>query len=653
MLPAEIIATKRDGRRLAQDQVRAFADGLKGGWSDAQVGAMAMAIWLKGMEVAERVALTEAMRDSGNVLSWDLPGPVVDKHSTGGVGDTVSLMLGPALAVCGAYVPMISGRGLGHTGGTLDKFDAIPGYRTQPDLETLRRVTAEVGCAIIGQTDDIAPADRTLYAIRDVTGTVESVDLITASILSKKLAAGLEGLVLDVKTGSGAFMATREAAETLAKSLVAVANGAGCKTTAVITDMDSPLADAAGNALEVQAAIAFLTGAEVNGRLWDVTTVLGGELLATAGLAADAAEGVRRIAEAFESGAAAERFGRMVSALGGPADFVENWATYLPTAPIVREVYPEAEGFVAAIDTKALGLTVVELGGGRRRPEDTVDPAVGLDWIAGPGASVDEDLPLARIHAASEACRRCGRSAPARRLHPCRCRPRTARSDRNPHRLGPRRNRPRVRCRRRRRPSGWPEPGGRARRKRLAPRVSGQGHRPIRTPIAQAPHAKMSAEPCSPVSACADGWRHRSSQSREAWATVAQGSEDRCTLRAAEPLAVARMFSAGRPGWPPPRPTSVRLSRRPTERAGGPDLAVFEPRSAQIDHRPNGAGARASGAPRGDVRGARVRGVPARHVPPPVDGPPRRSGLPFRRPARHGTAVHGALSCAPPHWRPA
>jgi thymidine phosphorylase len=369
------------------------------------VAAFAMAVFFRGMDVEERVALTLAMRDSGETLVWDLPGPVVDKHSSGGVGDNVSLMLAPALAACGVYVPMISGRGLGHTGGTLDKFDSIPGYRTQPDAALFRRVVAETGCAIIGQTAEIAPADRRFYAIRDVTATVESIDLITASILSKKLAAGLDALVLDVKCGEGAFMATPEAAGALARSLVDVANGAGCPTTALITDMNEPLASAAGNALEMRNAARFLTGEEIDGRLWDVTVVLGGELLATCGAAPDAGQGADRIARAFQSGAAAERFDRMVAALGGPAGFLANHERLLPRAPVVSGVASERAGFVTGIDVRAVGLAVVELGGGRRRASDAIDHAVGFDELLGIGASVEPGAPLARVHAADEGAR--------------------------------------------------------------------------------------------------------------------------------------------------------------------------------------------------------------------------------------------------------
>jgi thymidine phosphorylase len=404
MLAQEVIAAKRDGATLSSAQIRFMVEGLTAGSvSEGQVAAFAMAVFFRGMDTAERVALTEAMRDSGDTLAWDLPGPVVDKHSTGGVGDNVSLMLGPALAACGAYVPMISGRGLGHTGGTLDKFDAIPGYATQPDAETFRRVVAEVGCAIIGQTADIAPADRRLYAIRDVTGTVESIDLITASILAKKLAAGLGALVLDVKTGTGAFMARLDDARALAQSLVEVANGAGCPTRALITDMNEPLASAAGNALEMANAVRFLRMEAVDDRLWDVTVALGGELLAQAELATDAEAGAERMREAFHSGAAAERFDRMVAALGGPTGFLDGFEAHLRTTDLVADVTADASGFVTAIDTRALGLAVVELGGGRRHPADVIDHAVGLDQLAGLGMSVEPDTPLARIHAADEA----------------------------------------------------------------------------------------------------------------------------------------------------------------------------------------------------------------------------------------------------------
>ena len=399
-----IIAAVRDGTAPTAAELDWFAKGLaSGAVSDAQAGAFAMAVWLKGLGEAGRVALTRAMRDSGQVLAWDLPGPVLDKHSTGGVGDCVSLLLAPALAACGAYVPMISGRGLGHTGGTLDKLEAIPGFRCGLSQDQLRAQLADVRCAIVSASAEIAPADRRLYAIRDVTSTVESIDLITASILAKKLAAGLEALVLDVKVGSGAFMKTMAQAEALARALVAAAQGAGCMTTALITDMSQPLATAAGNALEVIEVMETLTGTSVNAALWDLTAALGGEALALGGLAADAEDGAGRIEQALESGAAAEVFGRMVAAQGGPADFVERWPDRLPAAPVQREVPSLGDGFVVSIDGFALGQAVVHLGGGRLREGDRVNPSVGLSDMAGIGEEVSRDVPLAMVHAATEA----------------------------------------------------------------------------------------------------------------------------------------------------------------------------------------------------------------------------------------------------------
>ena len=397
-LPQEIIAKKRDGGTLTPDEIGAFIAGLtSGAVSPAQTAAFAMAVYFRDMAVAERVGLTLAMRDSGTVLDWsDLPGPVLDKHSTGGVGDNVSLMLAPMLAACGAYVPMISGRGLGHTGGTLDKFDSIPGYTTAPDNALFRTVVRDVGCAIIGQTADLAPADKVLYAIRDVTATVESIPLITASILSKKLAAGLQGLILDVKTGSGAFMPTLEKSRALAESLVSVANGAGLRTAALITDMYEPLATAAGNALEVRNAVDFLTGSHRDLRLYEVTLALAAAVLDLSGFRGDARAALIR---GLESGAALERFSRMVGALGGPRDFVEGMDRYLAAAPVIRDVVAETSGTIADIDTRTIGMGVVALGGGRTRPTDSIDHRVGYDRLLGLGAKVGPGTPLARVHA--------------------------------------------------------------------------------------------------------------------------------------------------------------------------------------------------------------------------------------------------------------
>ena len=404
-LPQEVIARKRDGQALSAEEIGEFIGGFaKGTVSHAQAAAFAMAVYFQDMSMPERVVLTLAMRDSGTVLDWsNLDGPVADKHSTGGVGDNVSLMLAPILAAIGIYVPMISGRGLGHTGGTLDKFDAIPGYTTSPDNALFRKVVAEIGCAIIGQTADLAPADKTLYAIRDVTGTVESISLITASILSKKLAAGLDALILDVKTGSGAFMPTLDKSRALAQSLVSVANGAGLKTGALITDMNEPLASAAGNGLEVRNAVDFLTGKHQDPRLREVTLALCAELVEMTGLAGDNIGARRLVDEALDSGKAAERFGKMVAALGGPGDFMEGMDRYLAPASIVREVFVERSGIISAIDTRGVGMAVVALGGGRTTPTDTIDHSVGVDRLLGLGDSADAYMPIARVHARDEA----------------------------------------------------------------------------------------------------------------------------------------------------------------------------------------------------------------------------------------------------------
>jgi thymidine phosphorylase len=397
MTPAVLIQAVIDGR-AEPDDLRTFALGIADGTvSDAQCGAFAMAVKLRGLSADCRTALTLGMRDSGHVLRWDLPGPTVDKHSTGGVGDLVSLPLAPALAACGVFVPMVSGRGLGHTGGTLDKLEAIPGYTVAQSEEEFRRIVKTVGCAIVGAGPGIAPADKRLYAIRDVTATIESVDLITASILSKKLAAGLEALVLDVKVGSGAFLPGEDQARALARSLVDTAKGAGTRTAALVTGMDTPLGGIGGNALEVAEAMRLLTGAGAPD-LRALTVALGTEALALAGVP----DGAARIAAALDSGAAAERFGRMVAAQGGLSDFLERWAELLPTAPVIRPVPPPAEGMVAALDTRAIGLAIVGLGGGRRREGDRIDPRVGLTDIAPPGTRVGRDRPLAIVHAATE-----------------------------------------------------------------------------------------------------------------------------------------------------------------------------------------------------------------------------------------------------------
>jgi len=403
-LPAQTIANKRDGAALSPQQIQHFVRGLvDGSWSDSQAAALAMAIVLRGMNTDETVALTAAMTRSGDVLQWadaSLPGPILDKHSTGGVGDKLSLMLAPIVAACGGVVPMISGRGLGHTGGTLDKLEALPGYRVDVDRATLLATLRAAGCAIVGASANLAPADKRLYAIRDVTATVESVPLITASILSKKLSAGLQGLVLDVKVGSGAFTAALTQAQTLAQSLVSVARVAGLPARALITDMNQVLGRTAGNALEVQEAIHFLTGAEQEPRQLKVTLMLAAELLHLGGLAPTALAARRMAQRALDSGEAAERFARMVAALGGPTDVLHRPG--LPVAPVQREVPALRDGWLAQMDVRAIGVAVVALGGGRTKPGDAVDPRVGLSQVRPLGAQLQTGQPLAVVHAADE-----------------------------------------------------------------------------------------------------------------------------------------------------------------------------------------------------------------------------------------------------------
>lgn len=400
---ATVIRKLRDAQHPTAEELGWFANGLaNGAVSDAQAGAFAMAVLLNGLADPERVALTLAMRDSGDVLSWSLDGPVFDKHSTGGVGDCVSLILAPALAACGVYVPMISGRGLGHTGGTLDKLEAIPGVNIQVEEPRLRQILARTGCAIVGATGKIAPADKRLYAVRDVTATVESIDLITASILSKKLAAGLEGLVLDVKVGSGAFMATPDDARALATALVKTANGAGCQTAAMITDMNQPLAPTLGNALEVATCMEVLSGNRLAApRLHDLTVALGGRLLALAGSSEGEAE--EMINSVIGSGAAMERFALMIAELGGPPDMHADWQTHLPKAPVQVPVRAATAGVVSEMDGRALGNCVVGLGGGRRVETDRIDPRVGMSDVIRLGAEVAEGDVLAMVHAADAA----------------------------------------------------------------------------------------------------------------------------------------------------------------------------------------------------------------------------------------------------------
>ncbi|GAB6088797.1 thymidine phosphorylase [Spirochaeta dissipatitropha] len=405
-IPQEIIRKKRDRQELNTDEIADFVRGVTDdSVSEAQIAALAMAVFLNGMSRDECVSLTLSMRDSGRVMEWkslDLPGPIIDKHSTGGVGDTVSLMLGPMFAACGGFNPMISGRGLGHTGGTLDKLGSIPGYNPFPSPDQLARAVREAGTAIIGQTPDLAPADKRIYAARDVTATVESIPLITASILSKKLAAGLDALVMDVKVGSGAFMPTPELSQELAESIVQVGNGAGMATSALLTDMNQSLAPCAGNAIEVRCALDYLSGRDRPQRLHEVIMALCIEGLIAGGLAKNSEQAETMLLGSLESGEAAERFSRMVKILGGPADLMEKPDRYLAAAPVVMDIPSTDSGYISSFDTRQLGLAVVSLGGGRLRSDQEIDPSVGLSGIIELGAEVSKGQSLMQVHGRSK-----------------------------------------------------------------------------------------------------------------------------------------------------------------------------------------------------------------------------------------------------------
>ncbi|TVP49825.1 MAG: thymidine phosphorylase [Gemmatimonadales bacterium] len=402
MNPVRVIEAKRDGRELDPEDIRAFLLGfLEGTVEEPQVAAFLMAVYYHGMTPAELGALVEVMLHSGAVLELDhLPAARIDKHSTGGVGDKVSLPLAPLVAEAGIYVPMMSGRGLGHTGGTLDKLEAIPGFRTDLALPRFMEVLEAERMAMIGQTAEIAPLDRRLYALRSVTGTVPSIPLIAASIMSKKLAEGLTGLVLDVKTGSGAFLADLDASRELARTMVALGRERGLPVVARLTAMDRPLGQAVGNALEVAESLACLRG-EGPDDLRTVVLALAGEMLAMGGAAPDADVGAEQAGALLDSGLPLERFRRMVEAQGGDAAVVDDPGR-LPKAPVVREFLAPRRGRVAAVLPRPIGVGVVEMGGGRVRLADTIDPSVGVDALVAPGTPVDAGDLLARVHARTE-----------------------------------------------------------------------------------------------------------------------------------------------------------------------------------------------------------------------------------------------------------
>ena len=404
MLPQEIIRKKRDGHPLSDSEIQYYIEGIaNGSVSESHIAAFCMAVIFKGMSVEETFSLTDQMVKSGDKLNWkDLDSPVVDKHSTGGVGDKVSLMLAPIVASCGIYNPMISGRGLGHTGGTLDKLESIPEYNTTPDNSLFHSVVKNVGCAIIGQTANLAPADKVIYGVRDVTATVESVPLITASILSKKVAAGLDGLVMDIKTGNGAFAENLDFARNVGNSIIQVAKQFGMKTSAMITDMNQPLGDTIGNALEIKEVIDYLTGVRQESRLHEVVLALAAEMLVVAGLVDSTDEGIQKAKDVLDNGHAAETFEKMVSELGGLNDILKISDSHFKSASVVKPIPASQSGYVSEIDTRAVGLAVVELGGGRKKASDSIDHSVGFTHVLGLGEKVEAGQALGYVHAQNE-----------------------------------------------------------------------------------------------------------------------------------------------------------------------------------------------------------------------------------------------------------
>lgn len=404
MLVQELIRLKRDGHILLPELLAEYVQGVTSGQTtDAQIAAFCMAVMWQGLNPVETAHLTQNMAKSGQVLQWDkLNGPVTDKHSTGGVGDKISLMLAPIMAACGAYVPMIAGRGLGHTGGTIDKLESIKGYNTQISLKNFQTIVGQIGCAIMGQTAELAPADRRIYAVRDVTATVEHTALITASILSKKLAAGLQSLVMDVKWGNGAFFSHYPDAEKLANSLSHTAHAAGLPLQAVLTDMNSVLGHSAGNAVEVLEAVDYLTGTYREPRLHDITCQLARAMLRLSGLAHSDDIAQDMINQALNSGKACEIFGQMVAAQGGPKDFVARASHYLPKAAQIVELRAPHAGTLVGMDTRAIGVQLIEWGAGRQKVGDSINHAVGLDRLVGVGTKLAKSDVICRLHLSAD-----------------------------------------------------------------------------------------------------------------------------------------------------------------------------------------------------------------------------------------------------------
>lgn len=406
LIPQAIILQKREGQTVSDADIARFVEGITDGRvTDAQIAAFGMAVFFNGMTPEEGAALTLSMRDSGDVIDWiklgfEADAPIVDKHSTGGVGDKVSLMLAPIVAACGGLVPMISGRGLGHTGGTLDKFESIPGYYPYPSIERFAEIVREVGCSIIGQTGELAPADKRFYAVRDVTATVESIPLITASILSKKLSAGLNSLTMDVKFGSGAFMADYGKAKELAQNIVRVAGAAGTPTRALLTDMNQVLGSTAGNAVEVIESVEFLANpGAADPRLKDVTLALAAHMLAISGVFETVDAALAASKNSLEDGSAALVFEKMVAAQGGPSDILSSLSNHVKVAEQTYAVASDRTGYVSEQDTRAIGMAVVAMGGGRTDPAAKIDHAVGLTDIVQIGDRIEKGDLLAIVKA--------------------------------------------------------------------------------------------------------------------------------------------------------------------------------------------------------------------------------------------------------------
>ena len=402
MLPQEIIRKKRNGQSLLKEEIDCFVKGLLDqSFSDSQIAAMSMAIFFNNMNDEETTNLTGAMANSGDILKWNKildSSFISDKHSTGGVGDKVSLLLAPIIAACGGYVPMISGRGLGHTGGTLDKFDSIPGYNTQPNISQFQKIVKDVGCAIIGQTSELAPADKKLYSIRDVVGTVESVPLIVSSILSKKISSGIKNLVIDVKVGNGSFNPTLEIAEKLANALVKVAKNSNLKCSAILTDMNQVLGNNVGNALEVEECIEYFINKKSNNRLKEITNALSCEILCLNNVNLSKKQALEKINKVIEQGYAAEKFEKMVSLLGGPSKILSTYKKDLSTSNYIEDVISEQTGFIKSIETRQLGLLLIELGGGRKNTTDKINYSVGFSNVAGIGKKIEKNMPLLTLH---------------------------------------------------------------------------------------------------------------------------------------------------------------------------------------------------------------------------------------------------------------